>query len=699
MRLSLMLAGALVAVALLAAPSPRQLFVSPEGNDAWPGEAAKPLATLGAAVRLAAQETARPVEILLAAGTYPIRETVVVRQGGKARPLTIKPAVAGAQVVLSGGLEVPRAALRPITDPAQRERVRPALRDKVRELDLAALGVPWAGVHASGFGRISQPAWTELFEEGVPGVLSRWPNEGWQPIGKVVEPGTGEHRKEAPLPIFHYDDPRPDAWREAPWLQGYFTHGYADDLIRVARIDREAHRFHMAQQTVYGFRSGAPWRVWCARNLLEEIDLPGEMALDEKRAKLYYLPRTEEGRLILSVLDTPLVAIRNCANVRLEGLTFAYGRGVGVYLENTEDVTLHGCTLRNLGNVAICVGRGAPFAEAPTHWQPGNLLWLTYDDPLNDRRGGRRNRIENCVIDNVGAGGISLGGGVRRTLERGDNVVENCRITRFNRIEKSYRPGIWLEGVGNRISKCDISNAPSMAILFHGNDHLIEKCRIQNVCQEVDDQGAIYYGRDPSERGNVIRHCYFHKLSPRHRVTATYHDDGACGSEVYGNIYHQAGSLPVLIGGGSDHTYRHNLFIDCPMAIHLDNRLQGWARGMVAPKGIITQRLGRIAKECPIYAERYPELTAYASEQPAPPLRIRIEGNLFLNIPKPLRGNPAWATLKDNWETTENPGFVDPQNPLKGLRPDAPLYRHIPNFPPIPFADIGCTLPESRFQK
>lgn len=68
------------------------------------------------------------------------------------------------------------------------------------------------------------------------------------------------------------------------------------------------------------------------------------------------------------------------------------------------------------------------------------------------------------------------------------NYVENCRIHDYNRIEKSYRPGIWMDGVGNRISKCDIYDAPSMAILFHGNNHVIELCDITNVCSEVDDQ-------------------------------------------------------------------------------------------------------------------------------------------------------------------------------------------------------------------
>ena len=57
--------------------------------------------------------------------------------------------------------------------------------------------------------------------------------------------------------------------------------------------------------------------------------------------------------------------------------------------------------------------------------------------------------------------------------------MENCRIHDFNRIEKSYRPGVWIDGVGNRVSQCDIYNAPSMAILFHGNNHVLNIVRLR----------------------------------------------------------------------------------------------------------------------------------------------------------------------------------------------------------------------------
>lgn len=525
----------------------------------------------------------------------------------------------------------------------------------------------------------------------------------------MLEAGTGENVQDAPLPVFQYFEERPSAWSQAGpfWIGGYFAHGYASDMIRVDHLDSKTKTIYTAQQTVYGFMTGADWRRWYALNLLEELDLPGEYVIDKENEKMYvYLP-ADTRTLHVSVMNDPLIAIENCQNVTLSKLTFEYGRSIGIYLENTHHVRITGCTIRNVGGVGISIGRGTEtpdkqtlkphVAEAggdPKSRVVGDLMGRVYQDILFNRNGGTDNGIINCYIYNTGSGGISLGGGDRATLTPAGNFVENCRIHDFNRVEKSYRPGIWIDGVGNRVSKCDIYNAPSMAILFHGNNHTIEFCKITNVCSEVDDQGAIYYGRDPSELGNVIRYCYFHKLSPRHRVTATYHDDGACGGEVYGNIYHNAGSLPVLIGGGHYNHYHHNIFIDSPVAIHFDNRMQNWGKGMVAPNGIIDLRLKAVKFQEPPYSTTYPFLAHYWTENPAYPHGNVIEGNLFYRIKNIVNGQTQWGEFWNNWSTNNDPGFIDPEDPLKGFKKDAPVYKHIQGFPQLPFDQIGCTLKE-----
>ncbi len=685
-----------------------QFFVSNQGRAKSDGTIKRPYKNISDAIEKAYTVSSDTVEILLRKGRYDIDKTIEVNQHWKGKQLIIR-SYNGEEVSISGGKSISAKKLSKVSDKDAYLRMQPAYRNLIKEIDLKALGIKVADLRASGFGRPSSAAWTEVFVNKAPMSLSRWPNDSTVLIGKVLEAGTNQHVSKAGLPIFKYNESRPSAWSKAEdfWISGYFAHGYAGDMIAVQKVDTVNKTIHPAQQTVYGFMTGAPWRQWFALNLLEEIDRPGEYVLDAKRSKIFiYLPDNKIENVDVSILDAPLLAIENCSNVTVRGITFEYGRSMAVYMEKTNQVVIDDCIIRNMGGVGVSIGQGTEqpkgltlnphAAEAggvPVSRKLGDLLGKVYEDVLFNRQAGTNNGVRNSYIYQTGAGGVSLGGGDRSKLISANNFIENCAISDYNRIEKSYRPAVWMDGVGNRISQCDIQDAPSMAILFHGNNHIIEYCKITNVCQDVDDQGAIYYGRDPSERGNVIRYCYFKDLSPRHRVTATYHDDGACGAEVYGNIYFRAGSLPVLIGGGSDINYTNNIFIDSPVAIHLDNRLQGWSKKTMDAGGIFDKRLQAVRHTEPPYSSAYPKLVNYWNENPAFPKRNKISGNLFYKIKSSVRGETQWGELWNNWSTDNDPGFVDPTDPLKGFKANAAIYQYIVDFPQIPFDKIGCTLP------
>lgn len=590
------------------------LYVSPKGDDRNAGTLSRPLKTIGAALGKMKEITAgQQVEVVLRGGTYEINATLEVNRDH----VFIHP-YQDEVVTISGGKSVTRNSLKPVKEQAALDRLQPQVRSLIREIDFKKNRMELVGLHATGFGRPSQVAWTEIFVDGQPLRIARWPNDSTVMIGKIQESGVAKEGKEAPFPVFGYQEERPSSWKsvENMWISGYFAHGYADDMICVESIDTIHKMIHTGQHTVYGFMTGAPWRQWFALNLLEELDVPGEYVIDAGRGKMYvYPPAGKMENWSVSLLEGPLMAIEHCKDVKVQGITFEYGRHIGIYMENTHRALIKNCIIRNMGGVGVSIGKGTLKAGNqrghesggnPASRVVGDLMGTVYQDILFNREGGTENGVVDCHIYSVGAGGISLGGGDRASLTPAGNYVENCRIHDYNRIEKSYRPGIWMDGVGNRISKCDIYDAPSMAILFHGNNHVIELCDITNVCSEVDDQGAVYYGRDPSEQGNVIRYCYFHELSPRHRVTATYHDDGACGAEVYGNIYYKAGSLPVLIGGGHNNHYRHNIFIDSPVAIHIDARMQGWGKFMIEKGAIIDQRLQTVNYKNPPYSTAYP---------------------------------------------------------------------------------------------
>ena len=91
--------------------------------------------------------------------------------------------------------------------------------------------------------------------------------------------------------------------------------------------------------------------------------------------------------------------------------------------------------------------------------------------------------------------------------------------------------------------------APALALYLHGNDHVIEYNEVTRVMLEGDDMGAFYMGRDPTERGNIIRYNYWHHLAPAHMTWCLYFDDsGGDSTKIYGNIFLKAGNLffPLL---------------------------------------------------------------------------------------------------------------------------------------------------------
>jgi hypothetical protein len=687
-----------------------RIFVSPHGDSSGNGSLQHPFVSIQQAVNSIDKTIDTSIEILLREGRYDLTKTVEINPNSwQNKQITVKP-YNHEKVSVTGGKSIRLSNAKKVTEQAAIRRIQKEFLSKIKVIDLKKEGVVAADLMPVGFSRPSVPAWTELFVDGKPMRLSRWPNDTVKLIGKIYNAGNvpQENIYDKGGAEFGYDDPRPARWKNAPqvWIAGYFAYGYADDMVRVASIDTVKKSITTLDNSVYGFKTGASFRTWHALNLLEELDVPGEYVLDAKEGKIYFYPPADKlSQIDISMLQGPLLAIEKTGNITIENITFEFTRGMGVYMEQTENVLLKGCTFRNIGNVAVCIGKGdmpttvknntlsAEVGGKDSSRVLGSILGRLYTDIFYDRNGGRNNGIMDCNIYNVGAGGVSLGGGSRATLTPAGNFVDNCRISNYNRINRSYHGAINMDGVGNRISHCEIFNAPSMAILFHGNDHLIEYCDIHDVCNEVDDQGAIYYGRDVSERGNQIRYCYFHDFDSKHRVTATYHDDGACDSRVEGCIYYKAGTIPALIGGGHDHQYINNIFMNSPIAIHIDNRMQGWGVGMVAKDGILNQRLKTVRYTEPPYSTRYPAIVNYWNENPAMPKRNTITRNLFYKVGTVLSGRTEWGEFWNNWSaTTEDPGFVDENNPLKGFKPNARVFEKIPGFQEIPFDKIGCKL-------
>lgn len=559
-----------------------------------------------------------------------------------------------------------------MTDEAVLKRIDDAAKAHVLRADLHALGILDYGEMPDHFE--AAPAVSELYFDGARMTLAQWPNEGWAEIAEVIESGPAPWRNYASdkLGEFAYSGDRPSRWADAPavWLQGYWCFDWAIDTIKVKSIDFDKKRITLAQQHVYGIGSGnsAP-RRYKAFNLIEELDRPGEYFIDRESGLLYFWPPSppSDQSIVLTTLRDPVISLNGVSDVALLGLIVEMCAGTAIKVSGGHDVTIAGCTVRNTGLGAIEVA------------------------------GGEHHSVVSCDIYNTGTHGIQMTGGDRKTLASSRHEIRNNDIYNVSLRQRTHAYNLYLNGVGIHASHNRIHDAPHQGITIGGNDHLIEYNEIYNICRESDDCGALYMGRNPSERGNVIRYNYWHDIGSKmtHGSCAVYFDDGTGGQEVFGNVFYRAaagGFGAVFIHGGHDNHVENNIFIDCKKAMgHAPWGDDTWKQWLGEP---LWQE--RLLKEVditrPPYTERYPALENYMESWRVPRLNM-ARRNVLVRCESDISGN--WK-VEGSLVLSMNPGFADEGRQNFALTPDSIVYKTLPDFAPIPFDKIGLVQDDFR---
>lgn len=651
------------------------LYVSPAGNDAWSGRTGEPQAD-GTDGPFATLERARDAlrhlrregkaaggaVIEIRGGIHPRDKTfeLTAQDAGSEGAPVIYRASQGEKPQLIGGRPV--SGFKPVTDPSILQRLCPEARSHVLQADLKALGITNFGEWKSrGFGRAISPAGAELFFDGEPMTIARWPNEGWVKIAGVPEGGKDR---------FRFEGNRAERWTEARdvWVHGFWTWDWADSYEKVASIDLEKKEIiTLPPHGVYGYKAGARYYVL---NLIEEIDQPGEYVVNTAAGMLYFWPPTaiESASAYISTINT-VITLRDVSHVTLQGLTIEMARGSGAEVRGGTHNRIAGCTLRNLGNL------GASFS------------------------GGSDSGIVGCDIYHVGDNGVNLAGGDRKTLTPGRLYATNNHIHHYSRTCYCYRSAVAVSGVGNRVDHNLVHDAPHNAVGLSGNEHVIEFNEFHHVCMDTDDAGVFYMGRDWTERGNIVRFNYFHHIGAhegRVGVQSIYLDDWASGTLVYGNVCYKGGR-GVLVGGGRNNTIENNIFVDCTPAVHVDSRGLGWARNYFnGQTTTLTDRLDAMNYREPPYRDRYPELLTLYDDEPALAKYNLITRNIcvggrWLAFLDGLTDEVV--RVEDNLVDVD-PHFVDAAGGDFRLRDDSPAYKL--GFKPIPFDRIGLYADKHR---
>ena len=579
------------------------LYVSPSGDDGAAGSFDAPLGSLEEALRRLRGRTSpdAPGGIRLFGGEYRMRKTIVIPAENSF--LSIR-AVDGEKPVLTGSAALDTARFIPLSEAggpqyAAKSRIPEAARAHVYAYDLGAEGIPAGSIQKNGFNWPQTACTPELICDGALQTLAQWPNDrdldrddlvaGWD------KPPVLERYTEAYWARYHaahasgarvgtiardyfsdkcenprsfdellaMDGPRlycvsnelakhaarwgrdqePDGW-----LCGYFGNNYANDMTPIEGYDGDRRLLCLSQPVMYGVADR--WIKVRGRNLLCELDAPGEYYIDRQdgRSVLYYWPEGDNlsGKSIeLKSFDREFLRLEGARGVVIEGLTFTAGTGHGVVLLDCEDCVIRGCECYNFSLDAVRIGM--------------NNGAITTDPAYEVLRGGHRNRVTGCRIHDMGGGGVYCAGGDRRTLERAGHVVSGCEFWNLSML-RTYTPAVYLEGVGSAARDNYIHDCPHMVIQIMGNDMLILRNRIENVCRNASDQGAIYAGRCQTWLGNVIEGNLIRRVG-RYDDHGVYLDDGMSGAVIRRNLIEDVSGACVFSNCGFGQIIEDNIFI------------------------------------------------------------------------------------------------------------------------------------------
>lgn len=563
-------------------------YVAPTGNDAWSGTLAEanedgtdgPFATVQRAVE--ATKDAGGGAIFLREGVYEL-----------STPIRFGPEHAGTE-------ESPLILQR-----YKRERVR-------------LLGGPRLGEFKPYSGSILQcrleklqhaPGQHQLFVNGARMPLARWPNVSTDPAGipggewTFIAGAVDAARSQK----FLYSGEVPGQWKHIDGLQVSIWPNYNwwQTIVKVTAIDPATGTVTLEKALPYTIEPG---RRLIYQNLLELLDAPGEWFLDQSANTLYLWPPDDakDPEVVLPALSH-LIELEDTAHVNLIGLVLEASVDDAVIVKNSVACLVAACRIYNVGGYGVSVN------------------------------GGEKVRVLGNDIAHTGRGGISLSGGDRPTLTRGNHEAGNNHIRNFSEIWQTYNPGISINGVGHHVHHNLIHDAPHAGILLTGNDHLIEFNDIHHVCMEGGDNGAFYMGRDWTQRGNILRHNAFHDVygfglvsardgkavyAAPHQAWGVYLDDCSSGTQVIGNLFYRVPLCGVMIGGGRDNLVKNNVFYECIPALHIDARWDEY------PWEIMRERYDAMNASQPPYSERYPEL-ADLGDDPRKPANNQFLRNVI----------------------------------------------------------------------
>lgn len=689
------------------------LHVATDGDDANPGTSEKPFASLERArdsIRESKKSGPLPaggITVLVRGGAYSLGKTFRLGAGdsGTREAPIIYRARAGDRVTLFGGK---------------------ALGGFSRH----GGGILRCDVGAQGLTN----QFRQVFFEGKRMTLARYPNfdasnpyaGGFAYVDGRVPKDSEKYKDNSEYPAreirFRVSDARTWQHPERGEVIYFPWHNWLNIAVPIASYDRERRTIVLARdaKTHEGYPGGVrPGDRFYVRNLLEELDSPGEWYLDHDAHVLYFWPpaRLAEGSVTVPVIENLIELGTGTSWITIRGFEMGCCDGYAAQLRGAEDCLIAGNTIRGAGGGRLG-GGGGVFVD-----------------------GGARCGIVGNDIGDVGNTGITLRGGDRESLGPGGHYADNNYLHHIG-VLNGHGHGVRLDGIGLRVSHNLIHDITRSSIFGGANDCVVEYNHIRHDNLVTEDTAGFYTGGNWHIRGYVIRYNYLHDMLGYGRrggkwitpnfAWGIYLDDDHSGARVYGNIVARTTLGGVHVHAGRDNHVENNVIVDCAkqqfvMSGH-DPKYHAWLIARHKEAFLKFQKNPAYAKypEVPalnpddawrmvgnrfvrnIIWYRSPDARLYQRNADAFDTENPSDLNVVWHFGQPIKiyqTGPKDVPKEQSWEDWQRRGFdahsivadplfVNPEKDDYRLRPESPSLKL--GFRPIPVERIGPYQDELR---
>ena len=592
------------------------LFVSLNGTDNAIGTIDDPLRTLQEAIDKAKELRNEKVNILLRSGVYVLDETITFKDVRSANTELVIQSYKDENVTLLGAKKITNWKKVTNLDSAYNLLLQNAKENAVvsnlEELNITNVTEPIGDTLSYDIG--GNPIYgNELFVGMKPVGITRYPKNTFL---HFLSDGssknyTNNHTNDLKT-VFYSNNSGAEidminSFKEETNLYTYakWKYDWGDSRIKITSIDVNKSSINLNNMPDSGFASDSVNSQYETLgfyifNIASRLD-ENSYYIDYVNKMLYYYPSTQENNInYISNLDN-IIAIENSSYIKISNLNFSMAKQNAINVVHSNNIDIDNCKIKYISGNAI------------------------YFQDVNS------SKISNCKVTHIGHAGIQVRAGDRDTLSASNSIISNNNISRVGETMRYTNAGIKIYGDGVEVLNNTIYDLPHTGIYFNGNNHIIDGNTIHDVVKKVNDGGAIYAGRDWSQRGTIIENNFIYNILGENDWGAAgiYLDDMFCGTTVRDNVLDNT-YRAILIGGGRDNTIDNNLIINSWVGLHTDARALRWYESDALAKHHMGYILNKVPWESELWQRAYPKLFTIYENSPRLPLGNKISNNRLI---------------------------------------------------------------------